>query len=92
MKAAYRELRERDAQRGQRLQTILAGLHQPLVAIEAELVRLSQTADGKNGKQTQQRLAWLSQRVRQLITRVSSMMGPRPVVVNNQTPQTGNDS
>lgn len=92
MREAYRELRERDAQRGRQLQTLLAGLHQPLVAIEAELVRLAQAPGGKDGKQTQQRLTWLSGRVRQLITQVSAMMGARPVVVNHQTPQTGKDS
>ncbi len=55
---------------------VLAGLHQPLVAIETELMRLSQTADGKNTKQTQQRLVVISRRVRQLIAQIS-VLGQR---------------
>jgi DNA-binding response OmpR family regulator len=73
MKEIYREFRERDAQRGRHLQMVLAGLHQPLIALEAELTRLAQTADGKNVKQTRQRLILVSQRVRQLITQVSTL-------------------
>lgn len=73
LKVAYHDLRERDVQRGRHLQMTLAGLHQPLVAVEAELMRLSQTADGKNIKQTRERLVLISRRVRKLITHVSSM-------------------
>jgi two-component system response regulator RstA len=73
MKEVYREFRERDAQRGRHLQMVLAGLHQPLIALEAELVRLAQTIDGKNVKQTRQRLILISQRVRQLITQIAAL-------------------
>jgi DNA-binding response OmpR family regulator len=73
MKDAYRELRERDAQRRRHLQMVLAGLHQPLIAIESELTRLAQTADNKNVKQTRERLVLISQRIRQLVTQITAL-------------------
>jgi DNA-binding response OmpR family regulator len=73
MKDVYRELHERDVQRGRHLQMVLAGLHQPLIAIESELVRMAQSADSKNVKQTRQRLVLVSQRIRQLITQIAAL-------------------
>jgi DNA-binding response OmpR family regulator len=86
MKDVYRELHERDVQRGRHLQMVLAGLHQPLIAIESELVRMAQTADGKNVKQTRQRLVLVSQRIRQLITQIAAL-GQR-----SANDQAGNDT
>jgi transcriptional regulator with GAF, ATPase, and Fis domain len=86
MKEVYRELHERDVQRGRHLQMVLAGLHQPLIAIESELVRMAQTADGKNVKQTRQRLVLVSQRIRQLITQIAAL-GQR-----SANDQAGNDT
>jgi DNA-binding response OmpR family regulator len=73
IKDVYRELHERDVQRGRHLQMVLAGLHQPLIAIESDLIRLAQTADARNVKQTRQRLVLISQRVRQLVTQISAL-------------------
>jgi DNA-binding response OmpR family regulator len=73
IKDVYHELHERDLQRGRHLQMVLAGLHQPLIAIESDLVRLAQTADAKNVKQTRQRLALVSQRIRQLVTQIAAL-------------------
>jgi DNA-binding response OmpR family regulator len=86
MKDVYRELHERDVQRGRHLQMVLAGLHQPLIAIESELVRMAQTADSKNVKQTRQRLVLVSQRIRQLITQIATL-GQR-----SANDQAGNDT
>ena len=86
MKDVYRELRERDIQRGRHLQMVLAGLHQPLIAIESELVRVAQTADGKNIKHTRQRLVLVSQRIRQLVTQIAAL-GQR-----SANDQAGNDT
>jgi DNA-binding response OmpR family regulator len=86
MKEVYRELHERDVQRGRHLQMVLAGLHQPLIAIESDLVRLAQTADAKNVKQTRQRLVLVSQRIRQLITQINTL-GQR-----SANDQAGNDT
>jgi DNA-binding response OmpR family regulator len=86
MKDIYRELHERDVQRGRHLQMVLAGLHQPLIAIESDLVRLAQTADAKNIKQTRQRLVLVSQRIRQLITQITAL-GQR-----SANDQAGNDT
>ncbi|MBN1565742.1 MAG: response regulator [Anaerolineae bacterium] len=74
MKAAYHELRERDAQRTQQLRAILASLQRPLVVIEVELIRLSrQLASGQNPRETSQGLIALSKQVRQMITHVTSL-------------------
>jgi DNA-binding response OmpR family regulator len=86
MREAYRELHERDIQRGRHLQMVLAGLQQPLIAIESDLVRTAQTVDGKNIKQTRQRLVFVSQRIRQIITQIS-VLGQR-----SANDQAGNDT
>jgi GAF domain-containing protein len=93
MKEAYRDLRERETQRGRYLQTVLAGLHQPLVSIETELARLEQAADGRNDKQMRQRLGLIEQRVRQLITQIAALGQPQAAVSNSPTTaQPGTDS
>jgi DNA-binding response OmpR family regulator len=86
MREAYRELHERDIQRGRHLQIVLAGLQQPLIAIESDLVRMAQTVDGKNIKQTRQRLVFVSQRIRQIVTQISAL-GQR-----SANDQAGNDT
>lgn len=85
VKEVVQEFRERDAQRARHLQTVLAGVHQPLISFEAELTRLAQITDARNIKQTRQRLTLIGQRVRQLITYVAALKQQAP---NHQA---GND-
>jgi transcriptional regulator with GAF, ATPase, and Fis domain len=74
MKAAYRELRERDAMRTQQLRAVLASLHRPLMAIEVELIRLSrQVMSGQKPHETSQGLIALSQQVRQMMSNVTTL-------------------
>jgi DNA-binding response OmpR family regulator len=71
METAARELRERDARRDKQLQEILTHLHQPLVAIESELIRLAQ--DPVSPKDAGHKLAALAHQVRQLVTAVNAL-------------------
>jgi hypothetical protein len=74
MKSAYHELRERDTLRTQQLRTVLAGLHRPLVTLEAELIRLSrQVVSGQKPRETSQGLIALSQQVRQTILNMTAL-------------------
>jgi DNA-binding response OmpR family regulator len=74
MKAAYHELRDRDAQRNQRLQAVLASLHRPLTTIEMEVIRVSkQVSGGQHPRETSQALIALSQQIRQLISNVTAL-------------------
>jgi DNA-binding response OmpR family regulator len=68
---AVRELRERDAKRSRQLQEILTHLHQPLIAIEAELIQVTQNPGSP--ADAGRKLAALAQKVRQLVTKVSSL-------------------
>jgi DNA-binding response OmpR family regulator len=92
VKEAYRDLRERDTQRGRHMQMVLAGLHQPLVSLEADLIRLAQTADAKNIKHIRQQLVLLSQRARQLITQVSALGQRQGTAALPARPQTEDET
>lgn len=76
MKEAYRDLRERDAQRGRHVQMVLAGLHQPLSNLEVELARLAQAAESRNDRAMQQRLLLAGQRIRQLLAQIAALGQP----------------
>lgn len=73
MQTAYRELQERDVQRSRYLKETLMRLHQPLIAIEADLIRLGQTPGEPVPEATRRKLAILSQQIRQLITQVKAL-------------------
>lgn len=73
MESAYNELRERDAERGRQLQVVLRRLHQPLVEIEAEVLRIAQGGAGKISKDVSGRLAAVDQRIKQLATLIASL-------------------
>jgi len=68
---AVRELRERDAKHKQQVQEILTNLHQPLIAIETELIQVTQNPGPP--ADAARKLAALAQRVRQLVTKVNSL-------------------
>ena len=70
---AYHELRARDAQRARQLQIVLSRLHQPLITIEAELIKLAQSASNSGDRDSSRSLSSLGQQVRQLITQVTSL-------------------
>ncbi|MCD4684909.1 MAG: GAF domain-containing protein, partial [Anaerolineae bacterium] len=61
--------RLRDAQRNRQVRGLLSRVHQALIALESELLHLSQ-ADRKSQPEVQRRLGALSQQVRQLITQL----------------------
>lgn len=60
--------RLRDAQRSRQVKDLLTRLHQALIMVESELLRLSKTE--KMPQEAQQRIRGLSQQVRQLITHI----------------------
>ena len=73
LRRTYREIQERDAQRIQQVSDLLAGLHQPLIAIEAELIRLAQTTGQYSPPDANRRLATLARQTRQLVTHVNAL-------------------
>ncbi len=75
---AYHELRARDAQRARQLQIVLSRLHQPLISVEAELIRLAQAADSTGDRENSRRMSSLGHQVRQLITQVTSLGHRQP--------------
>lgn len=78
MKAAYQQFRARDAEREQHLNAVLTSMHQPLIAIEGELLKISQQMTaGQANKLTSRQLIALSQQVRLLITKVNALTRPK---------------
>lgn len=73
MQNVYRELQQRDSQRNRQLQDVLQRLHQPLVAVEADLIRLAQDKNAP-GPNTRQLLGSIGQQVRQVITQIAALM------------------
>lgn len=73
LESTYREVRERDAQRGRQLQIVLARLNGPLTEIQNELLNLINGSAGKLPQNAADRMAALGQQVRQLSTLVSNM-------------------
>jgi transcriptional regulator with GAF, ATPase, and Fis domain len=71
IQTVYRDLQERDAQRSRQLRETLLRLHQPLIAVEAELIQLSQAAG--EPETSRRRLATLGQSIRQLITQITAI-------------------
>lgn len=74
LETAYREVRERDAQRGRQLQIVLARLNGPLADIQNELLRLMNGGSGKLPQNAVDRIAVLGQQVSQLSALVSHMI------------------
>jgi DNA-binding response OmpR family regulator len=73
MQAAVRELQERDKHRTRQTKETLTRLHQPLIAIEAEIIRLGQSAAEPVPNPVRYKLAGLGQQVRQLITYITNL-------------------
>jgi DNA-binding response OmpR family regulator len=71
VETTIRELREKDAQRNRQLQELLTGLHQPLVAVEAELIQAAQNPGPP--ADAGRKLAALAHRVRQLVTQITTL-------------------
>lgn len=71
IQTVYRDLQERDAQRSRQLREVLMRLHQPLIAAEAELIQLSQSAG--EPETSRRRLVALGQNIRQLITQITAI-------------------
>jgi hypothetical protein len=85
MKEAYRDLRERDAQRGRHVQMVLSGLHQPLSNLEVEIAGMVQMAQSRNDKALQQRLVLAGQRIHQLLAQISALGQPSSSLVQPGT-------
>ncbi len=71
---AYRDVRERDAQRGRQLQIVLARLNGPLSEMQSELLNLINGSAGKLPQNASERMAVLGQQIRQLSVLVSNMI------------------
>jgi DNA-binding response OmpR family regulator len=73
METAYREMSERDAQRGRQLQVVLSRIYQPLGEIETKLNQIARDSGGKLPKEMLVSLNGLSQQVKQLAATIASL-------------------
>lgn len=74
IESANKAFRERDVQRSQQFYTLLAQIYDPLVDVEAELLRMAQTNTQEPGKTSIQPYTQAARQVRQVITQVYALL------------------